>query len=296
MKKLLLCIISFLFLSTNAQTSKNKESLTNSLLFEVSGNGLSRPSYIFGTYHLIGKDFWQKYPVLESCFNKVSAVAGEIVVGDELQMQQQLMPYMLLKDQTLDKLFSQDQFKEINSVFKKESGMNLSILNGLKPAAIQLTLLSFIAPKEISPGNPPLDGYIQNLARENKKEVIGLETLEEQAEIIFDIPEERQKEQLLKFVEQLEKNREEGNRLLKAYKEQNLAELEHLFKQSADFNDEEMNRMLFERNYKWSQKLPVIMKRGPVFIAVGAGHLVGEKGLLRILQNQGYEIKPLLLK
>ena len=50
--------------------------------------------------------------------------------------------------------------------------------------------------------------------------------------------------------------------------------------------------MIYNRNKAWAEKLPTIMKAAPTFVAVGALHLPGEKGLLKLLKSQGYTVEP----
>lgn len=279
------------FLSITLPSSAQQQKKGNSLLWEISGKGLKKPSYLFGTYHFAGKDFIDTMKVLQAKLSQADAIVGELVIDSSVAVK--LMPHMMLKDNTLDKLLSTEQFELVNAYLKKVSGYDLKLLNAMKPVAVQMTLMQFTAPKTVSPTNPALDQYVQEYAKANQKKVIGLETVEDQAVILFGNSLERQKELLLKSVINEEKNKKEAQTLYANYIAQNLEELEKLFVKSEDYSQEEMDQLLKNRNQKWMTQLPVLMQNQSLFIAVGAGHLVGKDGLIKGLQAQGYTVKPI---
>ena len=286
-------IISFLIAVTSVGLSAHaqKKKVENSLLWEISGNGLKKPSYLFGTYHFAGKDFIDTMKVLQTKLSIADAVVGELVIDET--MAAKLTPHMLMKNNFLDKLLSPDQYKAVAAYMKKVSGYDLGLFNSMKPVAIQMTLMQFTAPKSISETNPALDQYVQDYGKANNKKVIGLETVEEQASILFGNSIERQKELLLKSVADADKNKKEGQLLYEYYLAQNLEELEKLFFNSDDYSPEELDKLLKNRNVKWMSQLPEMMQNQSLFIAVGAGHLIGKDGLINALKVKGYTVKPL---
>lgn len=267
-----------------------------SLLWEISGRDLKEPSYLFGTYHLVGKSFLDTLPLVMEKFRNVSTVAGEVVMTDQMEMAQKLMPLMVMKDNKLDKILSVAEFAEVDSFMQKKTGMALAVMNQLKPSAVQLTLVAILSPKDVSPSNPALDMFFQKEARETGKQVEAFETVEEQARLLLDIPLARQKELLLKTVRRSEKMVQESKKLFLHYKERNMLALEEDFQENDDFTPDEMEALLNKRNRHWMEKLPAMMSSGSVFVAVGAGHLLGEQGLVSLLRNAGYTVQALPVK
>ncbi|MES2650834.1 MAG: TraB/GumN family protein [Bacteroidota bacterium] len=282
-------LIGFLSISLSGKAQLKKEE--NSLLWEISGNGLKKNSYLFGTYHFAGKDFIDTMKVLQTKLSMVDVIAGELIIDSSMAMK--LMPYMVMKDNFLDKLLTTDQYQLVANYLKKISGYDLKLFNSMKPVAIQMTMMQFTAPKTISPTNPQLDQFFQDYGKTNGKKVIGLEALEEQAAILFGNSLERQKELLLKSVINEEKNKKDGQKLYANYITQNLEELEKLFTTSEDYTQEELDQLLKNRNVKWMAQLPAFMQNQSLFIAVGAGHLIGKDGLIKALKMLGYTVKPL---
>ncbi len=282
-------LIGFLSIPLNSKAQLKKEE--NSLLWEISGNGLKKNSYLFGTYHFAGKDFIDTMKVLQTKLNVADVIVGELIIDSSMAMK--LTPYMVMKNNFLDKILTPDQFQLVNNYLKKISGYDLKLFNSMKPVAVQMTMMQFTAPKTISASNPALDQHFQEYGKTNHKKVIGLETLEEQAAILFGNSLERQKELLLKSVIDEEKNKKDGQKLYANYIAQNLEELEKLFVNSEDYTQEELDQLLKNRNVKWMAQLPTLMQNQSLFIAVGAGHLIGKDGLINALKMQGYTVKPL---
>jgi uncharacterized protein YbaP (TraB family) len=79
--------------------------------------------------------------------------------------------------------------------------------------------------------------------------------------------------------------------MLEAYKKQDLPLLNHIIQQSRT-EGTNMDAFLDDRNKKWIERMEERMEQKPVFFAVGAGHLLGESGLIQLLRNSGYTVVP----
>lgn len=289
MNKILFIFLSTLLLGGPAVAQRHE--ITNTLLWEISGKDLKKPSYLFGTYHFAGKDFVDTMKVLQQKLNTADAVVGELIMSPEVALT--LMSFMTMKDNTLDKLLNADEYQQVSSYLKNTVGIDLRSMNTMKPLAIQAFIMQFHAPKTISTENPAIEEYFQDFGKAAKKEVIGLETVKEQATLLFGAPLLRQKERLLKSINEAEKNKKEGRRLFDAYVAQDLNILEALFAEVDDVSPEEFDALLKDRNQKWMEKLPMLMQEKSLFIAVGAGHLIGTNGLIALLRKSGYTVNPL---
>lgn len=286
-KYLLIGFLSFA-LNSNAQQKK----ANHTLLWEISGNGLQKPSYLFGTYHFAGKDFIDTMKVLNAKLNEVDAIVGELVIDSTLT--RRLVPFMIMMDNSLDKLLTPTEYQHVANYLKKVSGQDLKLFNIMKPVTVQMTILQFLAPKSnISATNPALDQYIQDYGKANHKKIIGLETVEDQGQVLFSSSLERQKELLLKSIDNEKNNKKDSEKLYAAYLAQDLDALEKLFVKSEEYTQEELNLLLRNRNSNWMAQLPQLMENQSLFIAVGAGHLAGQDGLIKALKAKGYTLTPL---
>ncbi|MXV14649.1 TraB/GumN family protein [Hufsiella ginkgonis] len=292
-KNLKLLLFFFLLpgIGSYAQTSAKRN---NTLLWQVSGNGLKQPSYIFGSYHLAGKNFIDTLPKVLEAFNKTSGVMGEIVLTDAASLMQKVFPFIAMEKGTIADVLTAEEYTEVDQALQKLPGAaKLDMLKTLKPAAIQVTIAGMVAPNNVTESNPALDQYFQDEAKRTGKMIRGLETVEEQSAILFNTPIARQKEQLLKTVREIDKCRKESAQLFNAYKAANLEALEKSLSGYEDYTTAELNDILYDRNKKWAGKVPGVMEAGPTFFVVGAGHLPGEKGLLSLLKKAGYTVKPM---
>ncbi len=83
--------------------------------------------------------------------------------------------------------------------------------------------------------------------------------------------------------------------MIKAYFSQNLDEVQRVndetLNNDCDATDEEKSILVDNRNDAWMKKLPALFKASPTLVAVGAAHLVGEKGLLAQLRKAGFTVE-----
>jgi uncharacterized protein len=294
MKKILFfTFIPFIFFRVSAQQTLKYTQGSNSLLWEISGKNLKDPSYLFGTYHFAGSSFLDTLPAINQVFMQAKTVVGEIRMESELLVIAQLLPHMKMADNKLEDVLSASEYKLVDDyVIKISDGLNLNIFSSLKPAAVQLTLMKFTSPVKTAETEKLMDLYFQQEGEKLKKDIKGLETIAEQGKLLFGSPLKRQKKLLVKFVKQSDKQDKQAAELFNYYKAQDLENLERAIKEYSHYTGKEMSSLMRKRNEIWMKKLPGIMDEGTAFIAVGGGHLVGKYGLLSLLQNAGYVVRP----
>lgn len=293
MKKLsiLLLLVGFA-LSAHAQ-----------LLWKVSGKGLEKPSYIFGTYHLSPLGIKDSIAAMPQAMNETTQVYGEVVMADMMTpafMQSVQQQMMMPKDSTLKSLLSPEQYELAGKVIKENMMVDIAMLAQLKPAAITQQLVVLLYMKHTPGFNPQeqLDTYFQQQAQQQGKKVGGLETAQSQIDILFNSQSlKRQADLLYCAVSDIDKAIEQSKRLIKSYQSQNLDEVLSLMEErdgnSCDPLPGEMEALLDNRNIAWVGKIPAIMTEAPTLFVVGAGHLPGTNGVLNLLKQQGYTVEPM---
>jgi uncharacterized protein len=266
------------------------------LLWKVSGNGLKKSSYLFGTHQLISIQFLDSVPGLFKAFNSCDKIVGEMVINNidaTAKIQQAaIMPnYINMKD-----LLSDDEYvlldNELNSVLKfglkKVSIMNPSLILSLYKMELykKLTGLS---------DDIQSDSYLQLCASEKGKKVIGLETVEQQISFLFENGSlERQADILVESVQHKDSLLNEIIYSGKLYKAGKIDELIKLTKGTGKTNDltsEEYDKLVDNRNADWLTKLPGLFKESPSFVAVESLHLGGKNGIIKQLEKAGYKVK-----
>lgn len=275
---------------------------TGSLLWKVSGKDLKEPSYIMGTYHLFTESLVDEVTGLREAINVTKQVVGELDMQDMASAQMKMMQLSVLPaEESYKQLLSPGDYEKLDAGLKKIMGTGLDQLGALKPGML-LPMLTMILHKQVYPDYDPasfegIDAYLQRMAREANKPVLGLETIDDQIHLMLDSqPQKWQMESLLCSIEHIEDAVEalktmvddyrEGN-LYKIYADQYHNENGYCLSFTLDFKE----AMLGDRNNKWMEKLPAIMKDKSSLIVVGALHLAGEEGLLYQLNKKGYKVE-----
>lgn len=262
----------------------------NTLLWQVSGRGLKKPSYLFGTFHIMCK---KDMPVGKTVHNAVAAVNSVYMEMDMDDPKIMLggMKYVYMKDgKKLKDFFVPEEYSRLEKFFKDSIGIPLALMQTMKPLTLEALVYTYMMDCETPSG---VEAEIQKIAKKNKKEIYGFETMEFQGSVFDSIPYEVQAKNLLQITDSLEQFRSYFNATMQVYKKQLLDSLDQLSKQY-DFGEEKnMDLLLYKRNINWVNQLNRILKKQSVFIAVGAGHLPGEKGLIGLLRKEGYSVTPL---
>ena len=278
------------------------------LLYKISGNGLEKPSYIIGTHHLANVGFVDKIPGVKDALTATEQVCGELAWDDVMNPDslQLLQDKMTLPDgKTLKDVLSDEEYERLDAHLTEAMGVGLSQpqvfaqMGRLKPVAIvtQLQLLHFMRDHmgEFDPSST-FDQYFQAQAKKNGDPCIGLETVAFQADLLYDsTPLDRQKQLLTCFMDNQAFMLKMQNDMTDAYYAQDLDGVQKAMDEkignSCDSSPEETAAFIDKRNADWLKKMPAIMAAKPTFFAVGAGHLPGDKGVLRLLRDAGYTVE-----
>jgi uncharacterized protein YbaP (TraB family) len=276
---LLFCAVSVL--QSGAQPPRS------SLLWEISGNSLQQPSYIFGTFHIICRS---DFPITETLKQKITS-SGQFYAElalDDPGMQMQLAMKMLMPDKTLSSLMTQTEFEKISTNFQKIAGMPLSMFNNFKPfvALSMVTINAIDCEDKLQP-----ETEFMAMAKENNLPVLGLETMDDQVNAINSEPLDSQVTALKQTLLNFDSVKQVLQELIKVYKARNIDTLVAFMRSKGTDGDFETN-LLVKRNRNWIPVMEKAMALKPSFFAVGAGHLGGNEGVIALLRKKGYTVKP----
>ncbi|MEO9023247.1 MAG: TraB/GumN family protein [Ginsengibacter sp.] len=296
MKYLLFYSLStILIIGCKAQSEQHfvKQKDSNTLLWEVSGHGLEKPSFLFGTFHLLCKEDIHFSDQLKRAMKSSNEIYMEMDMDDPSIMLSGMM-YMNMKDgKKLEDLYTPDEYKRLKDYFSDTLKMPIMLLQSAKP----YFLVALLYPRMMNCSNPSgVEEELVKIAKEDKKEIRGLETMQFQASVFDSIPYEWQAKELLKNIDSFSVYKNEFETMLSFYKDQQMDSLKNMLGKSEFGSDKYDDLLLNNRNKNWVGQLNQIMKKGSVFVAVGAGHLVGDKGLINLLKKEGYKVEPLVNK
>lgn len=277
------------------------------LLWKVEGNGLVKPSYVLGTFHMAKAGFTDSIQGLNAALENCDQVYGEINALDEKPdtafIKKMMGEKYLPEGTTLDSLLTTEDMARVNECLK--TLLNLDLTNPMYAAAKKLkpsVLCNLITAKLYSEAEPNIpaeafDKKLQTYAHEHGKEIGGFETMAFQVELLYKIsPVKRQVEVLLGTVAQLEEGREMIKKMFQFYYAQDLKAIGSLYEAQQNtpfgFTAEQTEIMIDKRNADWADKMPALMQEGSTLVTVGVAHLPGERGLLQLLRNKGYSVTP----
>ena len=279
---LILTLFCFLLMQTNAQSQQ-------SLLWKISGNGLQQPSYIFGTFHLLCAKDINITDTLKSIIHHSQQVFFEIKMDDPDLTKKTLQSVSMKDGHQLKEFIPAKDYSAIDSIFKSKTQISISLLSNYKPyLLVPLLYQSMLGCAPVG-----LEGELQKIAKIDSLPIYGLETLEYQMKIFDSIDYNIQAKELSKNVLHFEESRKELLQMIKVYQSKDINAMQELVKEDDTFGKYD-ELLLNQRNVNW---IPIIInqvKLKSTFIAVGAGHLGGTKGILHLLIDKGFTITPVV--
>jgi len=289
MRKFLLAGCGVLLLTSIAMSQKTVSE--NTLLWQVSGNGLKQPSYLFGTMHLMCAADTRLSETLKTVIKESDEIYFEIDMDNFMEMLGAMKYLKMNGNKKLQDFLTAEEYQKVKDYFTKNPGiMTLEMMQYFKPYFIS----SMISEKAMACANDGgMEQSIMEESKQYKKEIKGLETVAFQASVFDSIPYELQAKELVKYLDSADQNIENTKELIAVYKSQNLKKIQELTEKEEGSTSQFMDLLLYNRNTDWVQKINNIIPAGKVLFAVGAAHLPGEKGLINLLKKKGYTLKPM---
>ncbi len=274
-----------LFVGLFVVTDVRAQSLDNTLLWKVEGGDI-QTSYLFGTFHMLPQaDFVLKEKV-KKAFEESEKVVLELDFDDP-SMQSEMMKNIQMKGGvTLDQLMSKEDLEILDSQLQEAAGLTTAQVNTFKPFMVETFLLpTFI---EGTPASYEIT-FVQ-MAMNKSIPIEGLEEVAEQVNVFDEISYENQVEDLLDILKNRENMESLFAKMIRLYKDE---QVNDLYIESLDyFNDNEIELLLHNRNANWIERIAKHSKEKPTFFAVGAGHLGGDEGVIKLLKKAGYTVSP----
>ena len=263
----------------------------NSLLWRVTGPGLKKPSFLFGTFHLLCKQDIHFSEQLKQSLSYADTVYMEMDMDDPSTLMGGLL-FMNMKDgKSLKDLYSDADYSRIVAFFNDELHTPIQLFERMKP----YMLVAMTYPKMMDCKTPSgVEEELMKLAKDNKKEILGLETIQFQASVFDSIPYEWQAKELLKAVDSFHLSKNEFDSMALVYKEQRTEEMANMLSKSDFGGGDYEDILLTRRNINWVGQLMEKMPVSSLFVAVGAGHLFGPNGLIVLLRQKGYTVEALV--
>jgi len=229
--------------------------------------------YLFGSIHVADNSVYPLRPAIESAFNnsKVLVVEVDETQADQVKLNEILMTRGFYPGtETIADHINKDTMQMLRR-FLEQSGMPYATVARMRPGLIAITLT---VARIVQLGYSPelgIDRYFINKARKNSKPILQLESAEWQMELMLSFSDD---DLILKHT------------LI------SLDEMDDMFKQIMDAWKSGDKRLFDERNITMTEKIIAMFKQQKnYFVVVGAGHLVGEQGIVSLLKKQGFQVE-----
>lgn len=258
------------------------------LLYKIEGNNLQKPSYIYGTIHIMPKKDFVISDSIKSAFKSCKELAMEVDLNMDLKTQLEILELSMLPDgKTIDDITS----KEISERIRKFciDSLNWRESKYIKSNRLQPFFLSSLITQELIGKSKSYEIEFKKLAKKNKMSMSGLETIQFQMNLLSEVSNDEQIKMLLLG---LTTDNSEFNKLLDTYLKKDINQLDTLMN-NADLSPQFYSNFIVKRNQKWIPIISELIQKKSTFIAVGAAHLPGREGVLNLLKEAGYEITPI---
>lgn len=305
MKKNLVSLIFICLLSSLTLVAQGEKQFTGSLLWKVSGGDASQLSYLLGTHHLVDVSFLEEVRGYKEAFEQCDVIVGEMNLANKEKMMQSMEKAVTIgvNEKGYEDLLSVEELQDLSDKLLQYLGVPLAPFIQMKPALLS-TLLAVKLHQIVEPFYDPqkhvlMDEYVQIEGRKRNKQILGLETVEDQIKVLFSDSMKEQLDDLICSLNEMELGEKTYRKLNEYYKAGDLSSLYTLSidedptlpKSSCPMSDEKMAKICDERNKKWMEQLPELLKANSLLIVVGALHLPGEEGLLFQLDKLGYKVE-----
>ncbi len=274
----LFALFFFLAGATNAQ----------SVFWRISGKGLEKPSYLFGTIHIQDKQIFELSDSLLPAIEKADYLALELDLSAINPIE--MVGLMMLPDgKTLKDVFSKEEYALIKQEFESQTGNSIEPFSSFKP----FTLLTFIMLTHLDESdNAPmaLDQFLNYYAMAKNTPVLGIENVEEQLKVMDEMPSRA----IIEALTEEDSVNVVLNDIITAYVNGDLATVAKLMKEDKTYG-KWMSQLIDERNKIMFDKTYERIKSGEsLVIAVGTGHLAGKKGLIELYRKKGFKVEPII--
>lgn len=269
------------------------------LLWRVSGNGAAKPSYVFCSHHIAPVQVLDTLSGFSRAMAECAEVWGEVDCDsmNTPQVRTRVAQSMVAPpDSTLSSLLSPEAYamvdRSINSHFGS-MGVSLKQFDKFKPVAITTVVQALWAVEDFGMLAQAIDSEVQDRARAAGKPVRSLESIDFQINILYNAPLSQQAADLLEMCRDAATAKADLHRVNEAYLAQDLATILEITTKATSTADRlAVERLIYDRNRRWAQMLPQVMRERPVLVCVGAGHLPGPDGLLALLRQAGFTVEP----
>jgi uncharacterized protein YbaP (TraB family) len=291
-------VISFLIFLisfwTVANTAHAQRTTKKNFLWSVTTDKAT--IYLLGSIHLLTSDSYPLDKNIETAYRNSKKVVFETDIGgmNATAVREKMTIRALYPEgQTLQQNIAPKTYRLLE---KKviEVGLSMNQLNRLRPWMCALTLVLLELQKMGLDPNYGIDRYFFNKARQDKKEMVFLESIEYQINLFAEMNSQEEESFLQQMLKDLEVVETMLTDIVSAWETGDAEQLGSILTISFKDHQDIYHRFLTQRNKTWLSKIEGLMAYGDnALIIIGAGHLVGPDNLLQLIKDKGYTVEQI---
>jgi len=253
--------------------------------------------YVLGSIHYLKKEMYPLNKKIENAFEKSEYLVVEANISDTEKVDTEKLTEsgLYLDDETFEKHVSPQTYDLVKKELER-LGVPLELIGKQKPWFLALTLASLEIVKLGFDPNYGIDAYFLSKG-EDKKKILELESFDSQINLFCQLTEKEQEFLLLYTLKDIQVIEQELDKLVQAWTSGDTKGVEAIITRSLA-EDRGLSpiyeKLIYGRNRNMASKIEGYLKtKGSYFVVVGAGHLVGKRGIIEILKAKGFLVEQL---
>ena len=266
-----------------------------SLVWQISGKGLKKTSFLYGTIHMIPKNEFELPGAIREGLDNVRRVTFEIDMKDMTNLRSQmslLTKAFMAGGKTLKDLLNAEDYKLVKAKMA-EKGLPGGMFERMKPLFLSTLFTSEDDNPAAGGGMTSVEMELYRMSKNRKLESAGLETAAYQMSVFDSIPYTAQAKMLVDGLRSMDTTTTGGgelDELLRLYRDQDISAMQTMIGADSGMGQYE-DLLLKKRNQNWIPIMSRMMAEKPTLFAVGAGHLGGPFGVVALLRKAGYRVE-----
>ncbi|MDX1911581.1 MAG: TraB/GumN family protein [Saprospiraceae bacterium] len=265
------------------------------LVWKISGKGLKKPSFLYGTIHMIPKSEFELPESVREGLDNVGRVTFEIDMKEMTNIRSQmslLTKSFMAGGKTLKDLLSPDDYALVKAKMA-EKGLPGGMFERMKPLFLSTLFGAEDEGGMTSGAMTSVEMELYRMSRRRKLESAGLETAAYQMSVFDSIPYTAQAKMLVESLRSTDTTgtgESQLDQMLRMYREQDISAMQAMIGDDGGMGAYE-HILLKKRNENWIPVMRRMMAEKPTLFAVGAGHLGGPSGVVALLRKEGYRVE-----
>lgn len=258
----------------------------HTLLWRIEGENLPGPSYLFGTMHVRDSRMFDAVEQVKEKISACQSFAAEFNLDEAALQTPPALNFQLPQGQSLRNLIPPRRYQRLRKILLKTAHIDIDFFQNAPPFFI----VNLIAERILIADMPvSLDEHLWNYAKSQGKTMHGVETFGEQMAVLEKISLNEQVKMLIDMTRNVSRYRKHLLHMAELYQKK---DVQRLFKTVKKSSRGLRKILLYRRNEVMAARIAALAKEQPTFAAIGAAHLGGGKGVIRLLKKQGLKLFP----